>query len=463
MAARVPQPMSTAAPARVTNKQPQARPQISWATLDETTSKTPPKPFELDDFEASADEKELPPPLSWRQDPTTSLSDWTLRVSVDPSSASGCTRTKDLGPSYAPLNTEVVYHCHKVALGVGPRALQYFQPVFQGGGFVEQADSSSTFELQASAVEAMPALLDFVYTGELKATSDNAVALMHLAKYLRGAAAYTAVCEFIQKDLTWFNSPTYLLESNLYSFEKVAAAALELCAANMDKNDKISNCQLYNLTPELFQDVLESNVLSCSSEKLGLLVAEFSKKHDLTTDPNILLALTPVALMPTVGKESALLLLDLALQCDTTGNPNSTEQLQPLIGRCVDAVSAHYREIFEPDFRSVFRPNGSPKPPAWTGPSNSPAAEAPDEPLTPTRRQRSTAIQKTSGLRQKDLPVEVKLDVLEGALRLAHEEIDQARRALESLATRLPHEVRQSGFAPRIVQDIDEIVKVLTA
>ena len=262
MAARVPQPMSTAVPARVTNKQ--ARPiggQISWAqlVLDETTSKATPKPFELDGFEASADEKELPPPLSWRSDPTTSLSDWTLRVSIAPSSDSdGCTtRTTDLGP---PL-TEVVYHCHKVALGVGPRALQYFQPVFQGGGFVEAADSSSTFELQASAVEAMPALLDFVYTGELKATSDNAVALMHLARYLRGAAAYSAVCEVIQKDLTWFNSPTYLLQATLYSFEKVAAAALELCAANMDKNDKISNCQLYNLTPELFQAVLESNVL----------------------------------------------------------------------------------------------------------------------------------------------------------------------------------------------------------
>jgi len=55
------------------------------------------------------------------------------------------------------------YHCHKTALGVGPRSLPYFEQIFQGSGLAEHAVGTSKIELQTSAAEAMPGLLDFVY------------------------------------------------------------------------------------------------------------------------------------------------------------------------------------------------------------------------------------------------------------------------------------------------------------
>ena len=116
-------------------------------TLSLHTHPPSPMPFDLDDFGVAAAGTEARPVLSWRESPETSLADWTLKIVVADSSGRRATE----------------YHCHKTALGVGPRSLPYFERIFQGSGLAEHAVGTSEIELQASAADAIPVLLDYVY------------------------------------------------------------------------------------------------------------------------------------------------------------------------------------------------------------------------------------------------------------------------------------------------------------
>ena len=122
--------------------------------------------------------------LSWRLPPEESLSDWAIKVKAEGSSRRAET-----------------YHCHRSVLGVGPRHSGYFKQLFQGGHFTENADATSEHELKASAAEAFPQLLDFVYTGKLEVSTQHAVALCDLANYYEIRPLFDEVIAFMQDDM----------------------------------------------------------------------------------------------------------------------------------------------------------------------------------------------------------------------------------------------------------------------
>ena len=127
------------------------------------------------DFGAFSEEPEpgADAPLTWRDDPEKTLSDWTIIVSKN----DGSTAT---------------YHVHKNMLAAGSRPSDYFKSVFRNSGMEEGNSQTTRLTLEDSAVHSFPTYLDFVYTGELivKKSADYAInfsptALLHLATYLR--------------------------------------------------------------------------------------------------------------------------------------------------------------------------------------------------------------------------------------------------------------------------------------
>ena len=173
--------------------------------------------FDFGDYNAAVEEEESHQ-LSWRDDPERSLSDWTIVVRC---SVTGASET---------------FHVHKAMLAAGARPSEYFKSVFIGGasGMREGSTKTTTLELENSAAAAFPDYLDFVYTGILRATSGLATALLHLAGYLRCRKLHNEVTEFMQTDLCDDNAALYLAEAERYSLEKVAAAALPVCAASLN-------------------------------------------------------------------------------------------------------------------------------------------------------------------------------------------------------------------------------------
>jgi hypothetical protein len=353
-------------------------------------------PFDLDDFGVAAAGTEARPVLSWRESPETSLADWTLKIVVAQADSSERRATE--------------YHCHKTALGVGPRSLPYFERIFQGSGLAEHAVGTSEIELQASAADAIPVLLDYVYQGTLEATTANAAALMYLSRYFHGHAAFTAVQDFIQKDLNYKTAPIYLAEATLYSLEKAAASAADLCAEHCDS---IKVGALNVLTAPLLLSVLQSTKLKHTSEHLSLHVASFCGAHAKELNGGLLLAMTTPSLIPTVHADAALPLLHLALKYKTKAG------LADLRKRCTQATSVGYRQLF-----------------AAAGCAASPAAIEPDEPTAKRQRQAggsaaaaaaaasATGSSDRPAFRGLKLPDQVKIDVLDGALGLAHSQLD---------------------------------------
>ena len=359
--------------------------------------------FDLDDFGVAVCTHSRPV-LSWRESPETSLSDWVVRVVV-------------------PGRRAAEYHCHKTVLGVGPRSLPYFERIFRTAGLAEHAVGRSELELEASAADAMPAFLDFVYTGSLKATTASATAFLYLARYFHGESAFTVAMDFMQTDLSYHTAPVYLVEATLYSMEKVAAAAEQLCAMHCDS---IEVGAMDVLPPPLFLRVMQHEKLKHTSEHLSMHVASFCRAHAEELDGALLVAMVPPSLIPRVHAAAALPLLHLGIQHQQERGAGD------LIKRCVRAASDNYRQLFAPADAL----------------GHSPAAAAPDEPSA--KRQRVETAARAAGdavdasanrklplLRGMKLPDQVKIDVLESALVLAHSQLDAAVATLKATQAEL--------------------------
>jgi hypothetical protein len=148
--------------------------------------------------------------LSWRGDPTSTLSDWTIVL---------CTSDES---SYT-------YHVHKAVLAVGPRSCRYFTTLFSApASLLEKQDCTSRITLDHRDTNAFPVMLDFVYAGALDVTADSAVALKSLARYFRCGELAKRVNEFLRKDLTLMTAHKYLRSASERNDEQLEESAKKL-------------------------------------------------------------------------------------------------------------------------------------------------------------------------------------------------------------------------------------------
>ena len=277
-------------------------------------------------------------PLSWRQDPDVSLSDWTIII-----------------------NDFTRYHVHRNMLGAGQRASQYFMRLFRGaiGTSTSEGEScTSRLELQASSAAAFPIFLDFVYgldgtteTKKLLATTETGTALIHLGDYLGCRAVHDAAIDFVKADLTWITSPVYFREAELYRLEKLSAAAFNLCSKHFVDISLSNNDGLLKLPPSLFVRV----ATSIPDRFHGLKVndhpwcpgigAYFNGPcaHEMSSAD--ISALTSTLLLPEIDPTDAYGLLEVAIKDQPV---DDSKHAVPLATRCIKACTEYWRSALVP-------------------------------------------------------------------------------------------------------------------
>ena len=248
-------------------------------------------------------------PLCWRDDPQTSLSDWVIRVETPGATGTG------------------TYHVHKNMLAIGIRRSEYFTRLFTGAGasgLVENVQGGSTITLEASAAEAFPAFLDFMYKGELALSDASAMALLHLASYFRNPPLHNEVAKYVQCALEGEPgsdagvraaqvAPLFLAEASHYTLDKAADACAGVCAKHLIACDP-QYC--VELEPPLYLRVVEAvkhDGLSVSqSLALSDHVAAYCNAHCQSVDLAMLEGIT--SMLTSVSAGSAVSLLGHALK-----------------------------------------------------------------------------------------------------------------------------------------------------
>ena len=247
----------------------------------------------------SIEQMEKKTSVSWRMDPKKSLSDFELVVVPK--------ATHEIEKEENVVAIAQTYHVHKNFLGAGPRSGLYFENLFRS----KDGITTVSIEFDQSAAEAMPAMLDYIYsaTDDVSVSSTNAVALRHLASFFGIEELFKNVNDFIQSDLTPTTSPIYLAESEFYYDEKIMQASFNLCSTNFGILDENA---LASFSPKLFRKVVLSSEFHCESKALSVRVGAFWNNHaDL--DTALLKELTDPALMPEIDPSQALFFLKLAL------------------------------------------------------------------------------------------------------------------------------------------------------
>lgn len=266
------------------NKSPQSRlDQLQKKRMEQQQARLQKKKKDIDaesdDEDSLADDNEL----TWRSDPTLSLSDWTIEINVR-----------------GHRNSSQVYHVHKSILAVGPKRSNYFATTFLkaqlhqphleqprqqtmqqqqqqqmqpqddiiGGiepcDFVQESFSiapgritdqqeavsvapgrlvdhtdhnqnKSKIELEELAAQAFPVLLDYMYnsTNQLNITTDNATGLHYLSGHLEMKTLRRKVKEFWTGDLTMENLVTYYAHARVFKDVKIVTFAEDYCAQHI--------------------------------------------------------------------------------------------------------------------------------------------------------------------------------------------------------------------------------------
>jgi len=169
------------------------------------------------------DDASAPKKFTWKRDPSESLSDWTIVV-----------KTKGVDESEITTNT---YHIHKHVVGAGPRGSRYFLKIFQTESTQEESPkdepSTTRIELFQSAAIAFPEMLDFIYDfdpEEVRARTDTAVALRHLANHFEIPTLFESVNKFIEEDMDRKNIHEYLKEAKKYEDDIIINATMVIAA-----------------------------------------------------------------------------------------------------------------------------------------------------------------------------------------------------------------------------------------
>ncbi len=320
------------------------------------------------------------PALSWRLDPDESLSDFTLRISSSehPKEHLGANRFAHHGVSnqsshvvsnssreayvHNPIKT---YFVHRTVLAVGPRSSEYFAQLFKKGtqDILQQQqlreemndgrderdtlrNSSTTnvakIELLPSAASCFPILLDYLYAPPgtpLPIKSTNASALRHLASSFGIKSLFHETTDFIKKDLTPETAPVYLLEGRKFKNTKIASTAVKTIAANF-QNVKMT--ALSSLPSDYMMDIVKSEHLKVPDvDRFSTKIASYCRCRGDEITLNILEALTPPELMPTIVEEESLYFLELFL---SLGGREEVDE-KGLFKRCLEQAPALLKKV----------------------------------------------------------------------------------------------------------------------
>jgi hypothetical protein len=257
--------------------------------------------------------------------------------------------------------TSTTYHCHRIIIGIGPRACSYFARLFSPSAqaFAEGGVNRSNLVFEESAAAAFPLLLDYVYSGELNATSETALALLEIAHYLGCRPAFDAAVGFINADLSAQTSPLYIREASVFPLAApLLGKAIELCATQILVVLKCDNsAALFELPPELFVQVVQSASKRLNDTgDLSIAVADYLERNESLVNGQLLFDLSNSSVLSNIGPEAALRLLrldcrynsqqDESIAYDGTGRMAKKKKKElALKERCIQAIVSDFQGL----------------------------------------------------------------------------------------------------------------------
>jgi hypothetical protein len=309
-------------------------------------------------------------PLTWRGDPSETMSDWTIVIVTNE------------------LQT-ITYHVHKSVLCYGPRQSRYMSRLILNHQSSSSSSSSSQkkskhrstrttkVELDQRDANNVPILLDFIYApcsynscsgtvataastittpSLLTAPSEdcslvledithhNSVSLRHLARTFEIDSLMMAVNRFIQRDLNLKSGPKYLMEASEYKDERLLESAQRLCTDNFEELDLKTLCKL---PVHIFRRLIISlENYEEDDDKLSRFMSEvvcrYLEKHPKNLSAELLLELTDSLLMPCLASEAAIGFTALIKRLNTNETEARWMELVDLARRCAKAVVQEY-------------------------------------------------------------------------------------------------------------------------
>jgi hypothetical protein len=290
--------------------------------------------------------------LTWRLDPSESMSDWTIRV------YNRGTKVTD------------EYHVHKNILAVGKRRSEYFVNVFRQRIKSSSNSSASISNLSSDsavteiafvnrAASVIPLLLDFMYSSSSSSsqlTTDVAPGLRFLSQFFGVRTLFDRVMRFIQRDLNLKTMASYYRASRELGDKKIANLVAKHCARNIHLIDTAHEIIQVG-DPEFFLKVLSSPGLMDERKlHMSLLVTKFCQLHRDRLNSETFLAITHEHNLPVVHHTAAISLMgmeaDLIVPTSIVEMSTTMTNLQE---RCIQGLASHWRALTEQDPEQTAR------------------------------------------------------------------------------------------------------------
>ncbi len=252
-------------------------------------------------------------------------------------------------PSNGNYPMKAQYNLHKVNLAVGLRSCEYFSRLFRkthsssDGSIVKE----HTLELPKSCLQAIPAMLDYVYdpdpTVQVNATTTTAIPLRYLGKHLGNPLLFDSATRFLQMDLGPETVVTYLQQADTYRQKKLAEVCARVCAESFTR---IKMTCLSTLEPHLMRKVLYSKYFRPDIESRAICakIASYCRCQDKSLDTKMFLLLTSENVMQNICPEEALFFIQfmIGLGIDVSGDNQNAGRLYE---RCILAAPHMMQEV----------------------------------------------------------------------------------------------------------------------
>jgi hypothetical protein len=303
-----------------------------------------------DDWDDVSEKEE---PLTWSLDEPENLCDWTVEVTrIQSPSFPTAGMARFPGKDKLLPNKQVReqrgrplvqhYHVHKAILSAGPRRSEYFATLFKQSHLAEFSTNSSRINMEDSAADVFPAILDYIYSDKnVKFSTNNATAIRHLSHYFGIRSLWKLASVFIRGDFSLTTSPTYLTGAVLYHDEKLEQASIDILA---ERIEEINRRTLTKLPPPSFERIVTSPKLKCRSKKLSEIVLKYCQTQGGAVDMTLLMNCTRCDVMPSVSRKAALPLLKVAVEEEERAGVNLSDTNNVLRARCIEACVEEWKE-----------------------------------------------------------------------------------------------------------------------
>ena len=271
--------------------------------------------------------------LSWRLDPSISMSDWTVTV--------------------VSRSSKIVehYYVHKNMLAVGKRKSEYFVDTFRQHYKSGSKSNVTEIIVPDQAAQLMPMLLDYIYldVAALSLSSETASSLRYLSQFFGIKVLFERVMKFIQKDLSLKSLVSYYKSSVALADRKILGITARHCARNIHLVDA-AHPLLETIDPEFFHKVLSNPLLAPDkSAHISLLVAKYCQMHKDRLKGTLFVNLTNPEFLPKIHHSAALTLLSMEADLVVATSLMSYMTLSSLQERCVNGLASNWRELTETD------------------------------------------------------------------------------------------------------------------